>query len=233
MSIYDINYNNVVGNMFAHFLRTASLLKWMYALISPIQWLRDRFFYNYVNSDLYVYCDGVTPLIINYAGTLVKFIDNSLWETQIDNVDTSVYNPTIGQVSDINGNTIWIKIQDDFVGLNERVMYSNQKMLFEYLLNNYFKHDISANNIYINTNDISHNMVEIAEEDVDSFVIAQNDIDSLYWISEWDVEKQEFNFKIFVPTLIATQLGTNYQQIISQIVDRYNYFGLIYNYLIY
>jgi hypothetical protein len=233
MSIYDINYNNVVGNMIAPFLRTASLLKWMYALISPIQWLRDRFFYNYVNSDLYVYCDGVTPLIINYAGTLVKFIDNSLWETQIDNVDTSVYNPTIGQVSDINGNTIWIKIQDDFVGLNERVMYSNQKMLFEYLLNNYFKHDISANNIYINTNDISHNMVEIAEEDVDSFVIAQNDIDSLYWISEWDVEKQEFNFKIFVPTLIATQLGTNYQQIISQIVDRYNYFGLIYNYLIY
>lgn len=233
MPIYDINYNNVIGNLLPPQLRTESIKKWLYALTSPVQWIRDKFFYNYVQSDLYIFCDGITPLIINNSGTLVKFVDNSVWETQIDAVDTSIYNPTIGQTTDVDGNTIWIKIQDDFVGINERLMYSNQKKLFEYLLNNYFKHDNSANYIYINTNDISHNMFEIAENDVDSSVIAQQDYETLFWISEGDDENEENNFTIFVPILIATQLGINYQKIISQIVDKYNYFGLIYNYVIY
>lgn len=233
MSIYDINYNNIVGNLLPPQLRIESIKKWLYALLSPVQWLRDRFFYNYVDSGIYIYCDGITPLIVNDSGTLVRFIDNSVWETQIDNVDTSIYNPTIGQTTNVDGNTIWIKIQDDFIGINERLMYSNQKMLFEYLLNNYFKHYDGGDKIVISTLDLSHNMFEIAEEDVYSAVVAEFDVDSLFWVSDGDEENVEFNFIIYVPEQVSIDLGINYEKIISQVVDKYNYMGLIYKIEIY
>jgi len=228
MSIYDINYNNVIGNLLPPFLRTESLKKWLYSLIKPVQWIRDRFFDNYVNSVVYTYCDGVTPLTVASAGTIVRFVDNSIWETQFDNVDAILYNPTLGTTTDTDGNIIWIKVQDDFIGLNERLQYSNQKMLFEYLLNNYFKHYTGGNKIIISNNNISYNMFEIAEEDEFSSVITEFDVDSLFFISQTDNENEEFNFTIYVPNQIATDLGTNYEKIISQVVDRYNYAGLIY-----
>lgn len=232
MSIYDINYNNVIDNLLVIAYRTIRFSKWMYSLIYPIQYLRDIFFNNYVGSSSYIIYDGYTILNINDAGSMVKFPDLSVWMTTKDNININTYNPTIGQVIDILGDTIWIKIQDDFIGFEERTQFNNQKIMFEYLLNRYFQWT-NGLPIYITTNDTSHNMFEIGQDDINTAVVAQEDFESLFFISETDNENENNNFTIYVPSLIATTLGSNYQQIISVIVDKYNYLSLFYNYVIY
>lgn len=232
MSIYDINYQTVINNLLPPQYRVSKIKAFLYSLVSPIQWLRDKFFDNYVNSDIYFYTDLVSNTFIKYAYTLVRFPDNTVWETQVDNVDITLFNPMIGQTTD-NGVIIWVKVLDNFIGLNERAKFSNQKLMLEYLLNRYFKLDTGPDLIYIDNNDTAHPMFSIGEEYDDTAVISELDEDTLFWISLTDQENQENNFTIYVPTLISMQLGVNYESIISVIVDRYNFESLNYNVVVY
>ena len=232
MGIYNIDYSNVILNLLPPQYRLRKFNEWLNSLIHPIQTARDNFFDRYIYSSTYTFYDGVSSLLIPYAYTKVKFLDNTVWEAQIDNIDCLTYNPTIGQITS-GTTTLWLQIQDDFVGFDERVHYSNQKIMFEYLLNNYFKHDLSTNYIYITTFNI-FSMVEIAQTDAEGgAVIAQTDDDSIFFISETSTENSLYNFTIYVPTLIATQLGINYDEIIRNIADRYNYLSLSYNIVVY
>lgn len=233
MSIFDINYNNVVDNLLVPQYRTTRFKRWMYSLIYPIQFLRNIFFNNYVNSNTYTYYNGIDNINIIYSGTMVRFPNLTVWMTTQDNIDINTYNPTIGQTTDIQGNTVWIKIQDDFIGFEERTHFCNQKIMFEYLLNRYFKLYTGGDYIEITTNDTAHNTVFIAQEAEDSTVISQTDNDSLFYIGETGTEDEDYNFTIYVPEQVSIDLGINYESMIRQIADKYSYFGLIYKVVIY
>lgn len=237
MGIYDINYNNVVINLLPPNYRVSKFKAFLNALVYPIQWLRNKFFDNYVNSATYIYTDFISNTIILNSNTLVRFPDNSIWETQLDNVDVTIYNPLIGQLTMVDGTLVWIKVLNDFIGLNERSQFNNQKLEFEYLLNRYFNHESiiihMTNDIYITTNDTTHNMMMIAQDDDFSMQISENDVDSLFWISETDNEDENNNFTIYVPTAISIELGTDYDKMIRNIADRYNFTSIIYDIKLY
>ena len=237
MSIYSIDYKSVVDNILPPQYRVDKMKNWLYSLVQPIQWLRDKFFDNYVLSPTYIYTDFITNTVVADAFTLIRFPDNSVWETQIDNVDVTIYNPLIGELTMLDGTLVWIKVLSDFIGLNERAEFNNQKLEFEYLLNRYFNHLTSTthmvNDIYIGTNDTAHNMMMIAELDEDSMQISETDDGSLFWISEGDNENQNYNFTIYIPTFIATEMGVDYETKIRAIADKYNFLSLYYNVTLY
>lgn len=227
-SIYDVDYKIVNNNILAPQYRQSKIKAFVNAMIYPIQWLRDRFFLNYVESyqDYIIYSGGSSVLLNQYE--LVKFPDNSVWENQVSNIDIATYNPTLGQL--YSGSTLlWVKIQEDFIGLNERLKYSNQKIMLEYILNRYFNDSLDT--IYISNNNTSIAPFYICDDDtdIDCGYVGFDEDNCTEYISFDDTLTTVYHFTIFIPdTLVSIDLDE-----IRVIVDRYNYYSLTYNFQIY
>lgn len=236
MAIYDITYSAVISNLLPPQYRTSKMLAWLNVLIYPLQWLRDKLFGIYIDSkdfsyNLENYWDGQLPITINSAETAIRFYDNSVWISLVDNIymSTNTNNPLKGQT--ISGTTeIWYKLQDDCIGFNERKTFNNQKIKFEYLLNRYFPNITGETNlIYIYNINTSFKMFEIGENEDFTSYIAFNEDESSSFISETDDENEVYNFIIYVPTTISTLLGAEWSNKIRTIADKYNFIGLIYD----
>ena len=149
-NFYTFTYSNFVQQLLPPRWRKLKHQSWLTALFSPLQWLHDLFFNNYIDYDLNaVYTYFVSGSLIANKGDLIRFIDNSVWECQTNNTHVNLDNPINGSLyNPVN----WYKILNDSIGIWERKNYNCQKMTFEYLLNRYFNPTNDPNKIYITNN---------------------------------------------------------------------------------
>jgi len=83
MSIYDIDYDNVVANLSPSQRRTPRWLAWMEAMAHPLQWKHDAVFTNYANGSSYPYYDFLGTTVYN-KGDRVLALDSGIYEAGMD-----------------------------------------------------------------------------------------------------------------------------------------------------
>lgn len=230
-SIYDFDFGVYVNNMLPVKKRTARNISWLTALLKPLQWLRDNFFNEYVNGSAAALYSGATAYVV--GDRVVDDLDNGVY--------VSFASQTGVQPSTANDPEKWQKVCDDWRGVTERVKYTGQKLILEYVLNKWFRTTwLQPNNdttptrpdIYIDNNNVSNLVFVSYVDDTNSSaafsadVFQQNFIADTYSFSgNW--------FTIYVPIATYTALGAQAEQRIRAIADKYVIAGVTYNIVTY
>jgi hypothetical protein len=121
MSIYDVTYSQIATQTADPSKRGNIFTRWYKAFLSPIQRDRDLYFGDYRTG-------STAPLWS--AGTYAQYA-------------RVIYNKVVYE-SLINGNTDtppsanWMIVQNNFIGLSERIMYTGQTITLTYALNKWF-----------------------------------------------------------------------------------------------
>jgi hypothetical protein len=213
MAIYDYDSNIVAEQLSPPTLRNGKFLAWLYVLVKPLQNLHDLIFSDYKVGNVYsVYSNATT---YNF-GTRVRYLDKAIYEC----IKTSVGNLPTNSV-------YWIKVNDIFIGTDERVKYSAQKLLFEYALNKFF----ITSGIYITNNFIY--VGDVFVMDTDSTESSVMPLDSFYQEDYMDLTATYasgiYDYTIFFPISDYTTLGFSANAIIRTFADKYNLAGMQYN----
>ena len=145
--LYDFDIDIIIPNLVAPVKRLPKYLGYLKALTTPLQQSWEILFSDYKSNSNYSLFDVSTTYKI---GERVIWTDKCVYEA-------SYVNPS-GFAETFNGvfpsNTLfWTKINSVFIGTDERIKYSAQKLLFEYALNRFFMvSSIPADQIYIVNN---------------------------------------------------------------------------------
>ncbi len=123
MSIYDQNFNSFFKELSPPDKRSGTLLAWGAVLVKPLQWLHDLFFNSYATGSLDAQYNPGTGYVI---GNRVQY-KHQVYEC---------IKATTGNAP--TNTTYWELVQADFRGADQRVGFSSQLLVFEYLLNQWF-----------------------------------------------------------------------------------------------
>lgn len=242
--IYTDDEAQVSKDLMPPFRRLPKFLAWFTAILSPQQWLNDLAFAGYYGGSAAV--PWVTSTTYNY-GDRVKYTDYSIYES----VNTSAFVSTVAPPSDLydavteTGN--WIRVLDTFVGVGERVRYTGQKLMLEYILNYYFQVGTIAipwlgashvNQIYIRngSRNTAFWLSNGAAGSLTSYM-ANNSVFQQYFLG--NAYTLAGNFTIFVPAAVdaaitANQVaGVTAEDVIRSIADKYVQAGKPYQYSTY
>jgi hypothetical protein len=119
--IYSINFNQQANDLMPPDKRKPPNLLLSQSLFSSLQWMRDLLFGSYkVGSTAPQYSPGAYN---QYQQVLFK---KQVFESLIDNNN------------DVPTTSNWRLIQSNFIGVDERIKFNNQKCVFEYALNKRF-----------------------------------------------------------------------------------------------
>lgn len=161
MAITDINFFTFWANNLPVRRRTARRIARGFVYMRPLQWLRDRFFNQYINdTDNY----DIWSNSLQYAsGDVVMYTEDRAYYEVLPGVT-----PPIGTLpTDTN---YWIKLQDNFVGLKWRQQSTAEKLKLQWYLNLYFQTNYnnppaSQSDIYITTNNSTQNFFLVSADD--------------------------------------------------------------------
>lgn len=142
MSIYDLDYTIAGPQLLPPDKRRTKMMAWIKALLKPLQYLHDIMFISYKQGSTDPQYAGGT---YNKGDRVVYFF--------------SVYESLIGTNAALpTDQTKWVKIQENFIGVDERVKYNGQKIVLEYALNKWFvtqfRQPPLQSDIYITVNQI-------------------------------------------------------------------------------
>lgn len=243
-AIYTDNEGQVSKDLLPPFRRLPKWLAWFVSILTPQQWLNDLAFTGYYGGSTAVaWGNGNT---YNY-GDQVKYVDYSVYES----VNTSAFVSTIAPPADIYdavlGTGNWVRVLDTFVGVGERVRYTGQKTMLEYILNYYFQVGVVAtpwmgashvNQIYISNGirNIAFWLSNGAAGSLTSYM-ANNSVFQQYFMG--NAYSLGGNFTIYVPVAVdaaitANQVaGVTAEDVIRSIADRYVQAGKLYDYQTY
>ena len=227
MSIYDLNYYQKAYEAMPVNKRLPIYKGWLYSLIYPMVWLRNVVF------DLYK--SGLTYSEYT-AGTYSKgdrvYYAKSIYESLIDsNTDA----PTTDN---------WLKIVDNFIGVDERILFRSEKIVFEYALNKWFNTDSEPcvwsniagdSTIYISNNTVTTGFFRVGtSQDLSSYV--GRELSSEPIGNDGGIFAIQYSYTINLPTIVWTALGADddiREQTIRNFADKYNVVGLFYNIVTY
>lgn len=225
MAIYDYDSNIVADQLTPPVLRNSKFLAWLYVLVSPIQNRWSLIFNDYKIGN--VYSDFNVLTTYNF-GDRIRWTDKAIYE--------ATYTNSLGVAESFNGVypsdiLFWTKVNDIFIGTDERVKYSAQKILFESALNTFFV----TSGIYITNNFVSVGNVFVMDSTSaeSSFMSYSNDSQDDYMDLTATYSTDTFDYTIFVPLAFHTSLGINASTIISTFADKYNLAGMQFNVLTY
>ncbi len=213
MAIYDYD-NQIIGEQLTPpVLRTTKQLAWINTLTAAIQNLWSLIFEDYRVGSVYPDYGFFTQY---YVGDRVLFADKSIYECISNSLNISCLDTTK-----------WVKVNDIFIGSDERVKYSAQKLLFEYALNKFF----ISSGIYITNNFID--VGDVFVMDTDSTESSVMPLDSFYQEDYMDLSATYasgiYDYTIFVPIADYTSLGSSANAIIRTFADKYNLAGMQYD----
>lgn len=213
MAIYDYD-NQIVGEQLTPpVLRTTKQLAWINTLTAAIQNLWSLIFEDYRVGSVYPDYGFFTQY---YVGDRVLFADKSIYECISNSLNISCLDTTK-----------WVKVNDIFIGSDERVKYSAQKLLFEYALNKFF----ITSGIYITNNFID--VGDVFVMDTNSTESSVMPLDSFYQEDYMDLTATYasgiYDYTIFVPIADYTTLGSSANAIIRTFADKYNLAGMQYD----
>lgn len=222
MSIYNIGWLQKVIELLPPDKRFTKFVKWLYALVKPAEFNNNRIFVDYKTGATYT--DWV-------AGTYAKFAKVKYGQTIYESL--------------VNGNTIpppntdyWRVYQQNFIGVDERILYTHQKLTLEWALNKRFGTTFNqpplVSVIYITTNVVINPPFVVGGDEPISSVVY--DVTGTEFIINSYTFSNFFNFTIYIPVAVWTALSVDVaarDKIIRQFVDLYNTAGLTYNIVTY
>lgn len=219
MSIYDVNYNQTGPQMLPPDKRFTRQVAWIKALLSPIQWVRDLW--------LGSYRTGSTALTWVGSTTYNKY-DRALYKQKVYEslIDSNMDNPTV--------QTSWMVVQQNFIGVFERVLYNGNKLIFEYAINKYFgtvfRQPPNTSDIYGVVHAKSFSVFVVGGTEANSSIVYSNR-SSEFVINAYDFNSF-FNLTIMVPAAAFSALdpsAANAEKIIRNFANQYIIAGIIYN----
>ncbi|MFB6456565.1 hypothetical protein ACE38W_14940 [Chitinophaga sp. Hz27] len=218
MSIYNIDTGQKAIEATPPDKRYPIFIHWLLALFKPLQWLADLSFSSYrTGSNAVSWISGV--VYYKYDRVLFK---QTVYESLTDN-NTLV--PT-----DQSG---WMVVQQNFVGVFERILYNGNKLVFEYAINKYF------GSMFRQPPGISDIYTENKVKPLNVFVVGGTErISSITYSSysnEFIINQYVFspfsNLIIYVPVAVFHSIDTdpmNAERIIRNFADQYLVAGIIY-----
>ena len=208
---------------------------WTKTLLNPLQVLYNTMFGTFQYGNAAAIWSGATAYAV---GDQVKYTDKSIYQCWVANTNNI---PT--------DTTYWFKIQDKFVGIEPRMKYNAQHLLFEWALNEWFGTTFvntpSASDIYIDPNNASDAVLYVGFTEVNSSLIVYANGEAETFIQAINIANTGNEFTIYVPiavanaltipptTDIAPNISANNENIIRQIADLYNYAGIDYDIITY
>ena len=218
MSIYDIDYSKQRAQLLPPDKRYTKTVAWVGILLAPLNYLRNLNFGSYrtgsdapqwVNTDPYAKYDQV-----KYN----KIVYESLIDGNTD-VPTTV--------------ATWKVVQQNFIGLSERIYYNGQKLVLEWAMNKWFgttfRQPPNIPDIFIENNSLDVGVFRVGgEEDISS--VSYNNQSSEFVVDAYSFAVA-FNFTINVPEAVYNALDptlNNNEKIFRAFVDRYVPAGVTY-----
>lgn len=129
MSIYSYTVNSVIARLLPPILRQSKHIAWICVLGTPAR-------YNVERMNKYFDGDGSPDWLIGTSYMkyfTVRWNNNAIYESKV--AGNLGIMPTGDPLSDTN----WRKVQDSYIGLNERVRYNGQLIVLQYALNRHFR----------------------------------------------------------------------------------------------
>jgi hypothetical protein len=125
MSIFDLSLPILTERLTPPLKRQPKFLAWLRALTAPLQWVADNTLDYYAEGDYSADWDVATQYTVYDR---IKYTDGSIYEAI-----------AVPPISTIPTNTAyWYKVNESWVGVNERVKYNSQGLLFEFAINKHF-----------------------------------------------------------------------------------------------
>ena len=207
---------------------------WTKTLLKPLQVLYNTMFGTFQYGNAAALYNGATAYVV---GNQVKYTDKAIyqcWVASTGNLPTNT--------------NYWFKIQDKFVGIEPRMKYNAQHLLFEWALNEWF------GTTFVNVPGASDIYIDAATADLGAFYVGLTETESSYvvfdepeataFIQALNLTTAGISFTINVPLITANALtggpldtvpniSQNRENIIRQIADLYNYAGITYNVITY
>jgi hypothetical protein len=223
MSIFDINYQSTGKTALPPSKRLPKWLAWIYSLLKPMQYLRDLFFDTFIGGANYNIFD---------AGQFYSYGDRAVW---FDNTVVECLNdvPKLGSVSapDITPEN-WIVVSENFIGVDERIYYNPQIIVFEWALNRWFRNETATDQIYIQTNTTYSDFFLLGDTSEYSSTMSNDTTFAMYYMGDAYTAALITDFTIFVPTALFNTLGATTQdreEAVKNIADKYNAAGIKYD----
>jgi hypothetical protein len=214
MSIYAINTDYIGEQLSPEEYRGIKNQSWLKVILKGLSKLFNINFLGYKTGDSASNYNSGTTYTFQQR---VKHTDKGIYELI---VTSSLNNPP-------TDTSKWLKLNEFFIGTDERIKYNSQIVLFEYSLNNYF----STSGIYITNNFVEsdNNFVMDTTSDGSSYFSYSNDtqIDYMDYTATYNTNTNDFT--INVPTAFYNSLGTYKEQLIRSFADKYNLIGMKYN----
>jgi hypothetical protein len=224
MSIYNLSYTQKVIDLLPPDKRYPKILSWVNALLFPIGQDNTEIFIDYKTGSTYpVY----NPIATYSKGNRVIY-GQSVYESLVNGNDLV---PT-----EVEG---WRVYLEYFIGVDERVKYTNVKLVLEYALNKrfltQFKQPPLVSDIFLTVNSIPSKPFTIGNNDISSSVTYDNR--SLeYVVNEYFVLGVTNNLNINVPISVYNALANDNltrTNIIRNFADKYVAAGILYTIITY
>ena len=119
--IYDIDINKASIELLPPDKRYIGNITFIQSLLRPLQWIRDLFFGSY-------YQGATAP---DYSAGTYNYLDQVIYAKK-------VYSSNIDSNTDLPTTANWTLVQDNFIGLQERILYNGLYVVMEYALNKEF-----------------------------------------------------------------------------------------------
>lgn len=228
MSLFDINTDLIAANLTPVKKRIGAYLGWHKVLLKALQFSADSVFGTYRNGNAAADWDVLTAYNV---GEHVKWTNKSIYECWV--ATTAGIEPSDADY--------WVLVQDKFVGVIPRSKYNCERLLFEYVLNEWFGttfvNSPGASDIYIAVASPSIDFIVGATEATSSTAIY--DDTTLYaidYVPEANPLYDTEAFIIYLPSAVWTALGStndDRDNAVRNIADLYVFAGLTYVILTY
>lgn len=215
--LYDITFDNQVKDILPPDKRTVNFVTLLQSAAKPLQYVRDLILGSYkTGATAPAYVVGV------YAKYDQVIYNNSVYESLVDGNNVA---PT-----DL---TKWRIIQQNFIGVDERILYNGTKLILEYALNKWFDTTFLqpplVSDIYLTTNPTLLSVFRVGiTEDESSSVGAYASSENVF--NDYSFAPN-IGLTINIPVAVYTALGADAatrEAIVRNFVDKYITTGVFY-----
>lgn len=217
-----INTDNFAVNFLPSKKRKEVYKAFAKVLLNPLQILFDTIFGTFKSGNSAADWDVSTAYAV---GDQVKYIDKANYQCWVANT------------GEIPTNTdYWFKIQDKFVGIEPRMKYNAQHLIFEWALNEWFGttfvNSPGDSDIYIEGNAGAQVAFYVGGNETNSSSSVLENGEAVSFIQAEDLANATIEFNIYIPVAVWTALdadASNRDKIVRQLADLYVYGGINYD----
>jgi len=219
--IYDFDYKVLTQQLTPNIYAFTQNISWVNSITYPIHWLKKRAFEQIKKG----VSTNVFNIALNYAVTNKVQYGQAVYEC---------LKPSLGILP--TNSEYWVLITQDWVGIDERVLFSNSKLKFEYALNKRFKTVFRNPNsyttptnsdIYISNINNQYSFIVGVSINNSSTILNNTSSQQIYSTANYGTG---YSFSINIPIAIYNLFGEN---IIRFYADKINNAGIKYTIITY